>query len=166
MAKCVCLDGYSGIPSSFSGCVDIDECLTNPCGKGAMCRNDLGKFTCECPAGFEGDPSRGGCIQVKSPGCSPTSPCPAGEQCVPDDFVGENVCVCQRGYVRDPSTSLCRDINECIETRGKPTCGLNAICKNLPGSYDCQCPPGFVGNPFNGCERKLMFLESDNLYSS
>ena len=120
-AKCVCLDGYSGQPDSLSGCIDIDECQNNPCGRGAVCKNELGKFMCECPSGFEGDPTRGGCIKVKSPGCSPTSPCPSGEQCVKDEFVGENVCVCQRGYVRDKGTSLCRDINECVETRGKPT---------------------------------------------
>lgn len=93
---------------------------------------------------------------MKSPGCSDTQPCPAGEQCVADSALGENVCVCRRGYTRDQATGRCRDINECVENR--PACGSDANCKNLPGSYDCQCPPGFVGNPFSSCESKYQTL--------
>lgn len=32
------------------------------------------------------------------------------------------------------------DINEC--TRGTHQCGATKICKNAPGYYICQCPPG------------------------
>ncbi|XP_071552987.1 uncharacterized protein [Panulirus ornatus] len=152
--KCICGQGYSGNPMGVFGCTDIDECSNNPCGVGAICRNEPGTFTCECPSGFEGEPTRDGCKEVKSPGCSPTQPCPSGEQCVADDAIGENVCVCRLGYTRDQSTGRCRDVNECAENRGSQrACGRNANCKNLPGSYDCQCPPGFVGNPFSRCEK-------------
>lgn len=154
LAKCLCESGYSGVASSFSGCRDIDECLINPCGKGAICRNEPGHFSCECPLGFQGDPSTDGCIEGKSSQCGETSPCSPGEECIKDLIIGGNVCVCQRGFVRDDETGGCRDVNECIELRGRPACGLNAICNNLPGSYDCQCPPDYVGNPFNGCQRK------------
>lgn len=150
----MCENGFDGNPTSIRGCLDINECNNNPCGKGAVCKNEPGHFTCECPSGFEGNPGRDGCVEVKSPGCGPSSPCPHGEHCIKDPVVKENVCVCQRGYVRDEKTGECRDINECIELRGRPACGLNAICKNLPGSYDCQCPREFVGNPFNGCQSK------------
>ena len=34
---------------------DINECESNPCVNGAVCKNDLNKFTCECKEGFEGD---------------------------------------------------------------------------------------------------------------
>ena len=61
-------------------------------------------------------------------------------------------CVCRRGYDRNPATGACEDINECLTT-AKPVCGADAVCKNLPGSYECECPTGFSGNPFSRCDR-------------
>ncbi|CAH1986493.1 unnamed protein product [Acanthoscelides obtectus] len=148
-AKCICSNGYTG---SASGCVDIDECAGNPCPSGAVCKNEPGSFSCQCPGGTTGDAYRTGCTKITKPhGCSEANPCPSGEQCVLDDFLQESVCICVQGYVRDPETGKCRDNDECTELRDKPVCGINAICKNLPGSYDCQCPPGFNGNPFLEC---------------
>lgn len=40
------------------------------------------------------------------------------------------------------------DINEC-ETAER--CVSNAICNNTPGSYSCQCKPGFTGNALKEC---------------
>lgn len=153
IATCLCSDGYTGRPEREDGCTDINECAGNPCASGAVCYNTAGSYTCQCPSGTIGDPYRGGCTELeRSHVCSQSSPCPAGEQCVNDKFVGSNVCICQRGYMRDDDTGKCRDINECMEQRDKPVCGINAMCKNLPGSYDCQCPQGFDGNPFTSCE--------------
>ncbi|KAJ8936985.1 hypothetical protein NQ314_012067 [Rhamnusium bicolor] len=148
-AKCICSTGYSG---TSSGCIDIDECSGNPCPSGAICKNEPGTFSCQCPGGTVGDPYRSGCIKTDNPtGCSDTNPCPTGEQCILDEYLQESVCICVQGYVRDHDTGKCRDNDECTELRDKPACGINAICKNLPGSYDCQCPPGFNGNPFLEC---------------
>lgn len=148
-AKCLCGPGFTG---SHSGCVDIDECLGSPCASGAICKNEPGGFSCQCPRGATGDPFRTGCSKAELPfSCSASKPCPDGEQCVADEFLGTNVCICVQGYVRDAASGKCRDVNECLELRDHPACGLNAVCKNLPGSYECQCPPGFNGNPFTGC---------------
>lgn len=49
-AKCLCSPGYTG---STSGCVDIDECAASPCPSGAICNNEPGSFTCQCPGTFE-----------------------------------------------------------------------------------------------------------------
>lgn len=153
IATCLCSNGFTGKPGVKSGCTDIDECAVNPCPPGAVCNNEAGSFSCQCPSGTTGDPYNGGCKESAVPHvCGPNSPCPAGEQCVKDEFVGSNVCICQQRYTRDPETGKCRDVNECLEHRDKPPCGVNAICKNLPGSYDCQCLPGFHGNPFTLCE--------------
>lgn len=39
-------------------------------------------------------------------------------------------------------------MDECSGT----ACGINAVCINTPGSYDCRCKEGFVGNPFSVCQ--------------
>lgn len=153
IATCLCSNGYTGKPGIKDGCSDIDECTVNPCPPGAICNNEAGSFSCQCPSGTTGDPYMGGCKESELPHvCGPNTPCPAGEQCIKDEFIGSSVCICQRGYTRDENSSKCRDINECMEHRDKSACGINAICKNLPGSYECQCPPGFNGNPFTLCE--------------
>ena len=36
------------------------------------------------------------------------------------------------------------DLNECEENLS--TCGANAECVNLPGSYRCECRDGFTGD--------------------
>ena len=155
-SKCICAAGFI---RGGANCVDIDECAESPCGTGAVCKNEPGSFTCQCPGGTSGDPYNTGCSKISHRyGCSETSLCPTGEQCIADDFNGGNVCICVQGYVRDRDTGKCRDIDECTELREKPSCGINAVCKNLPGSYDCQCPPGFNGNPFSECIGKLNML--------
>lgn len=39
-------------------------------------------------------------------------------------------------------------MDECSGT----ACGINAVCINTPGSYDCRCKEGFIGNPFSVCQ--------------
>ncbi|XP_022241754.1 adhesion G protein-coupled receptor E2-like, partial [Limulus polyphemus] len=41
------------------------------------------------------------------------------------------------------------DINECLEPN---SCGKGAQCQNNPGSYDCRCPQGFSGDPYQSCQ--------------
>ena len=45
------------------------------------------------------------------------------------------------------------DADEC--TDGTHNCDVNgAVCNNTPGSYNCSCKDGFVGNGIN-CTGKL-----------
>lgn len=48
-----------------------------------------------------------------------------------------------------PFASILTDIDEC---RASP-CGQGSQCLNVPGSFECTCPPGFVGNAsaIEGC---------------
>jgi len=154
---CVCPKGFHGSPSTNEGCLDTDECLFQPCGEG-ICRNYPGKYRCECPLGFEplrvqnssGYPES--CRSVSPRSCRRETDCPIGEECV-DHTANRKVCVCPRGFTRDFKLGECRDVNECMELDSP--CGTNAICRNLPGSYDCTCPQKYpVGNPFLRCEGK------------
>jgi len=36
------------------------------------------------------------------------------------------------------------DENECLTNNGG--CNLQATCTNQPGSYECHCKPGYIGN--------------------
>ncbi|CAH1788338.1 unnamed protein product [Owenia fusiformis] len=35
-------------------CNDVDECLSNPCQNGGVCRDRFNGYVCECPSGFSG----------------------------------------------------------------------------------------------------------------
>eukprot|EP00916_Digyalum_oweni_P020829 GHVL01034698.1.p1 GENE.GHVL01034698.1~~GHVL01034698.1.p1 ORF type:complete len:923 (-),score=209.86 GHVL01034698.1:1791-4559(-) len=58
---CECLPGYRG-----SSCVDVDECIKNPCSYGASCINNAGGFECICLPGLQGDPYGTGCSLRKT----------------------------------------------------------------------------------------------------
>lgn len=45
--------------------MDIDECQVGPCPVGAVCNNEPGSYSCQCPGGATGDPYKDGCSQLK-----------------------------------------------------------------------------------------------------
>ena len=49
-AKCLCSSGFTATPNG--GCEDINECAANPCFPGAICNNEPGSFTCQCPGKY------------------------------------------------------------------------------------------------------------------
>lgn len=35
--------------------IEIDECDSDPCQNGGTCNDLVNAFSCDCPAGYEGD---------------------------------------------------------------------------------------------------------------
>ncbi|RZC36342.1 EGF CA domain containing protein [Asbolus verrucosus] len=165
-AKCICRTGYTG---TNLGCVDIDECAGNPCQLGAVCKNEPvcknlpGSYDCQCPPGFNGNPFLE-CLECNSPDCRCQPPykltdgncvlascgddgsCPNGAECITITG-GVSYCACPKGF-KTALDGSCTDINECIE--GQQVCGYGAECVNSIGSYECHCPRGYSGEPYNG----------------
>ncbi|KAK4871917.1 hypothetical protein RN001_016041 [Aquatica leii] len=81
-----------------------------------------------------------------------SNPCKRGEKCL--NLNGRYQCIpliyCKSGYELNEAGTACEDINECA--RGTHKCKNSQICKNGPGYYICQCPPGHKLNADNECE--------------
>ncbi|KAF5308956.1 hypothetical protein FQR65_LT00038 [Abscondita terminalis] len=93
--------------------------------------------------------SKGECEDINE--CE-SNPCKRGEKCL--NLNGRYQCIpliyCKSGYELNEAGNACEDINEC--TRGTHKCKNSQICKNGPGYYICQCPPGHKLNTDNECE--------------
>ncbi|CAN7942616.1 unnamed protein product, partial [Ixodes pacificus] len=180
--SCSCPPGYSG--NGRVRCHDINECAqtfgpNGKCGISAVCTNTPGSYHCRCPTGTSGDPTVR-CVQVVQ--CDKDDACPGHAVCrnhqcycpTPNfgndcrhpcedifcgaqakcqlDHTGQPICVCSHGFTGQ-SNSLpgCVDIDECSANQ---PCGHGALCRNLPGKFECVCPHGFEGDPYRGCLAK------------
>ena len=158
--QCMCLPGF--INSGPAGCVDIDECRENPCGRGAICINEIGTYKCECPPGTQGDPFIGTCFGTGVTGCRTDDDCPGDLACTdtgdcvnPCDSLpcGSNAyceaedhaawCRCHPGYAEGPN-------GDCISMCEGFLCGPNSQCIVARDGPTCKCEGGFNGNPFPG----------------
>ncbi|KAL9970894.1 hypothetical protein ACROYT_G023349 [Oculina patagonica] len=52
---CECDGGFKLTGPNKTKCIDIDECLSNPCHVNASCSNTHGSYKCTCHPGFAGD---------------------------------------------------------------------------------------------------------------
>ncbi|XP_077053698.1 adhesion G protein-coupled receptor E3 isoform X2 [Siphateles boraxobius] len=129
-----------------TNCTDEDECETpSLCGENSQCVNTHGSYYCTCNEGFLSIPpnftasTAGECVDINE--CFDKTPaCPSDLVCV--NTIGSYNCTnCPKGFIRDPKlNSSCKDIDEC---KDPDVCGTNADCKNLPGSFICECHTGY-----------------------
>ncbi|KAM9316125.1 uncharacterized protein PAF06_007093 [Gastrophryne carolinensis] len=165
----------------FSFLLDIDECLSSPCGSRGTCSNTAGSFACSCQAGFTGQTCNVDINECLS------NPCRNGATC--NDLINSFSCQCAAGFsgrfcetnINECLSSPCKnggicidlingfrcscpsnwqgttcetDVNEC--TNGQSRCSSNANCTNTPGSYICNCKAGYYGDGFTCKEDRLL----------
>ena len=124
VAACACAGGFAF--DSGRNCVDIDECVDDPCASGFDCVNTAPGYGCECPFGT-----------IETDGLC----CPPGAE------AGTGECGCTTGYAYIDGQG-CVDVNEC----NKPAaCGSGASCTNTSGDYLCACSGGAQLQPNGSC---------------
>ncbi|KAI1288272.1 Fibulin-1 [Halotydeus destructor] len=128
-------------------CEDDDECLSNPCSRNEVCRNNVGSYICEpkenCPDGMRPNTYFQGCVDIDECQDNKDS-CKSNETCV--NTHGSFHCDCARGF--EMKDGVCQDVNEC--SLAMPVCdSITSICINNHGSYECKCKPGFERDRFN-----------------
>lgn len=164
VSSCICIDGYYGNPSNLADgcrpertvlphtCSDDTECVQgsfctftetgrkeciNPCnsvvcGSHEKCQADVLKHaTCVCQDGYEWNPVLSSCEKPSVPDCISDNDCELAAACRPD-ALGVLKCA-----------SVCKAF----------TCPINSQCIALNHQGQCECLPGFTGNPNNrsGC---------------
>ena len=159
---CSCPSGFAGVPTAIQGCVRIPEvCSGQTCPPGHKCLNGYCMPSCK----LRGDCAKGeqcvddgmclklchsdkNCLQGEicidkfcRPGCNVENDCRKGESC------NNGRCECTKGFISTPQG--CQDIDEC--QNGNNVCPAKMVCKNKPGSFQCVCPPGTVGDATKGC---------------
>ncbi|KAL4635075.1 hemicentin-1 [Arapaima gigas] len=103
-----------------------------------------------CPEGFKA--AHGRCLDINE--CESKDVCQ--HECL--NTAGSYRCLCPNGYRLMTNGKTCQDINECLEQSIQ--CGLNRMCFNMRGSYQCidtPCPPNYQRDPSTGfCLKKCL----------
>ncbi|KAH3861667.1 hypothetical protein DPMN_024601, partial [Dreissena polymorpha] len=127
---CQCRTGWNGTKCD----VDINECLTNPCGNNQNCMNTFGSYYCECNTGYHRNVSNK-CEDVDE--CSSPTKNYCSQRC--DNNMGSYTCACRQGFQFAPGSNReCININECNGAHG-----CEHGCLDNEGNYQCYCRQGF-----------------------
>ena len=143
--------------TALDGCVNIDECASNPCfsvginitvngDAASICLDGLDSFACMCPAGWGGE-----LCDTEVDECA-SHPCESG---VCEDRLDSYICSsCADGYagfncnidIDECYSYPCTNGGECVQTSG---CG-----------YECTCSDGFSGDncATSECEDECLSL--------
>ncbi|CBY07539.1 unnamed protein product [Oikopleura dioica] len=153
---CACASGF--VYDSTVGCVDVNECDTDPCGTVTgsrvsiriipllYCTDNDGNYDfedCVCVEGYDAKGTSGTllvCYNIDE--CTEeTDSCSATEECV--DTMGSYFCRCPEGYEYIYGICVKKDICDASAHPDRYPCGADH------GSYECRCPQGFEPDPVN-----------------
>ncbi|NWU71369.1 FBLN7 protein, partial [Pterocles burchelli] len=133
---------WSGIQPS---CRSIDDCSSNPCANGATCMDGNQSYTCLCSQGWSGPRCQSPVYACRCPDWVTLSNASFSRQprCA-EGRPGSRRCSCDAGFQMRAS-GMCHDMDECqlFQTSSQTRLCLHN-CLNLPGSYRCLCPPGYL----------------------
>lgn len=122
-----------------------DDCpLAYPCAPGT-CVDGQHTFSCDCPAGYQGDGTQS---------CTVVNDCPASAPCSPGtcvDGVNAFSCDCPSGYdgtgtqACTPHVTVCPGAAVGLDGGMGVRCGANAHCLvSADGGVGCACDTGYV----------------------
>ncbi|WAQ96807.1 AGRE1-like protein [Mya arenaria] len=153
--ECVC---DSGFQFDQGLCIDVDEChVFDVCQTNSICNNNIGSYLCSCQEGFIN--IAGACQDIdecETYNCQENSVCVNSPgsfhcQCL-DGFAFKSPSFCEESCPHFISRCLDIDIDECSTL----TCSERETCRNLPGSFVCDCEPGFYRSS-NQCEEVSVY---------
>jgi len=133
---CACNGGWSGDGASQgTGCMDIDDCASNPCDYGECTDQGADAYTCECQEGF----TDFNCDFDVNECYLKTHNCHVDARCV--NIPGGFFCRCLSGWEGDGLT--CTDLDDCDPDPCDP---VHGTCEDEgPNKYNCVCMGGWTG---------------------
>ncbi|XP_056129911.1 fibulin-2-like isoform X2 [Lampris incognitus] len=146
--RCDCQTGYQ-YDTFRRTCVDVNECLTNPCSQ--ECANVYGSYQCYCRQGYYLREDGHTCEDIDE--CSQNIGHLCTYKCV--NVPGSYKCACpEHGYSMSPNGRSCRDVDECATAAHN--CSIAETCYNIQGGYRClsfSCPQSYRKVSDTRCER-------------
>ncbi|NXJ85809.1 FBLN7 protein, partial [Trogon melanurus] len=128
-------------------CRSIDDCSSNPCANSGTCVDGNQGYTCLCPRGWSGPSCQTPIYASLPPPADWVAPSNASFSRQPrcaEGRSGSRRCSCDAGFQMRAGT-MCHDVDECQLFQSNPQTRICLYeCLNLPGSYRCLCPPGYV----------------------
>ncbi|XP_026535959.1 fibulin-7-like [Notechis scutatus] len=143
-------------------CKSTSDCASRPCANGGTCVDAVPRYSCLCPSGWSGSNCQ---APLHAPDSQGTADCCTSAlshtgfaaedraavsnatfsrqpRCI-ENPGGSRQCSCDGGFLLTRG-GMCQDVDECqLYQSNYHTRICLHECVNLPGSYQCTCPPGY-----------------------
>ncbi|NXN32090.1 FBLN7 protein, partial [Nycticryphes semicollaris] len=124
-------------------CRSINDCASNPCAHGGTCVDGNQSYTCLCHRGWSGPSCQSPIYACRCSGLGINASFSRQPRCA-EGRPGARHCSCDAGFQMRAS-GVCHDVDECQLFQSSPQTRICLHdCLNLPGSYRCLCPPGYL----------------------